>query len=292
MAIVAGIDEAGYGPMLGPLVVGLTAFRVPAEQVNADLWSIFQIGGKSDRKKTPGGVKVADSKALHRGRHGFRILEENLLPFFDIPGERMPSFRGLLERLGMENVSALRAYPWYGEQDVSLPHRANPQRVIDRAVQLRRALEAAGGEFCAARIEILNAAEYNRDVAETGNKSATAAKRVAALLDYLWDNFGLEGIRLVVDKQGGRNKYGEFLSVVLPEWRSPSGQRPTSIISPPRWPRCCASTCASCSCCCSTPTGANACPGCGPPRGMWKTARASWQRSRAHCAMTTLTETC
>ena len=38
MAVVAGIDEAGYGPLLGPLVSTVTVFSVPNELAGQDLW--------------------------------------------------------------------------------------------------------------------------------------------------------------------------------------------------------------------------------------------------------------
>ncbi|MCH8916798.1 MAG: hypothetical protein IIC52_01970 [Proteobacteria bacterium] len=44
MAIVAGIDEAGFGPTLGPLVVSGVAFRVPDDQVDRCLYGLLGNG--------------------------------------------------------------------------------------------------------------------------------------------------------------------------------------------------------------------------------------------------------
>src|SRR5262249_37174349 len=38
MAWLIGIDEAGYGPNLGPLVMSSVAWRVPARLLGANLW--------------------------------------------------------------------------------------------------------------------------------------------------------------------------------------------------------------------------------------------------------------
>jgi len=216
MAIVAGIDEAGYGPMLGPLVVSATAFRVPEEKAADDLWRVLQIGRSTDRRKTRAGVKVADSKELHTGDHGFRLIEENLLPFIRALIGQANGFPGILQDLCAEGRQVLLRRPWYRGRELKLPHKANPQRVIDRTVQLKRALGEARSAFCGARAEVLPAAEFNRDVAETGNKSSTLWKRVGRLIQYLWEEFGGEGVRLVVDKQGGRSKYGVLLRYLFP----------------------------------------------------------------------------
>ncbi len=47
MTVLAGIDEAGYGPTLGPLVVSLAAFRVAGAEAEApgDLWSALGRSG-------------------------------------------------------------------------------------------------------------------------------------------------------------------------------------------------------------------------------------------------------
>ena len=73
--ILVGIDEAGYGPTLGPLCVAISVFRVadpspdkPADKA-PDLWKLLAQGvckapGRSGKTDSKGRIAVADSKAL------------------------------------------------------------------------------------------------------------------------------------------------------------------------------------------------------------------------------------
>ena len=69
--LLAGIDEAGYGPTLGPLCVASSLFRVETHEEGRapDLWKLLERGvcrepGRSGRTDAKGRVAVGDSKAL------------------------------------------------------------------------------------------------------------------------------------------------------------------------------------------------------------------------------------
>ena len=83
--IIAGIDEAGYGPLLGPLVVSATALELGAgpwdgaTTMEAEalpcLWRLLKA---AVAKKTPvrkGRLLIADSKIVHNLNEGNKLLE-------------------------------------------------------------------------------------------------------------------------------------------------------------------------------------------------------------------------
>lgn len=90
--LTIGIDEVGYGPKLGPMVVAAAAARGPL--------------------RAP--VPIADSKKIFSQRRGVRTLEPAVLGF--VPAA---TFDELLGRLGTRLPEA----PWYGTP-LSLPAAA------------------------------------------------------------------------------------------------------------------------------------------------------------------------
>ena len=216
MAYVAGIDEAGYGPLMGPLVVSATAFHVPDDAVDADLWDRFAPDVVRDGRARGSAVRVTDSKRLHRSNGNLRALEDNILPFLGLLGP-MPRGAGkLLERFAGCDDDSLRHYPWYCGADQSIPRHADRKTLRAKQENLSRALRRAGCLLCFAQAQVVDVRTFNREVAALGNKSKIVGWRVASYLAALWEVLGHEEIRVVVDRQGGRKSYGPFLAATLP----------------------------------------------------------------------------
>ena len=79
--LVAGVDEAGLGPLLGPFCMGWAVLSKPVD-AGDDLWSLLQEVVTDDPKRDRERLVVADSKRVFtRNERGFRRLETTVLAF-------------------------------------------------------------------------------------------------------------------------------------------------------------------------------------------------------------------
>ncbi len=246
MALLVGIDEAGYGPHLGPLVVSAAAIEFdeadsdPAPQVAAttddarpdastpdpDLWGPMRHWVRRQAAGASRRVVICDSKeaftSADRDR-GLAILERTVLAFLAASGQRPTNLSDLLaataagEAARDSRSAASDSPPWHRPDELRLPHRAEPADVAGAGEKLARALEAVGGRAARLWVNPAPAVRLNRLMNGSGrNKAQALFALTAELLAALRRFRPACRVRVLMDQHGGRRYYESLLAGVFP----------------------------------------------------------------------------
>jgi ribonuclease HII len=215
--VIAGIDEAGYGPILGPLVAAASAFRIHSVSDPPDLWKLLRrsVAKKATSKKTR--LVVADSKKVFSQNKGVGQLERTVLAFMHQLAGMPASIRDLFlaSKYRFEEIAG--ECPWYHDVDVALPMAGNPREIATMANALSANMADKGVEMPAFRCLPLPETRFNSLIAQTRNKAAVLLCQTFSLLSGLMEEFGREGLITYVDKQGGRGFYRRCLQTSFPQ---------------------------------------------------------------------------
>ena len=225
--ILAGIDEAGYGPLLGPLVVSATAFEVPGDlpvgggnspDAIPCLWQLLRAAVAKKNQGAKSRLLVADSKVVHNLTDGDKLLERAVLTFLRAANPTAPPFTAtsLLPLLSCTNHN-LPAHPWYASFDPPLPYLADPGDLSIALNVLNATLAQTGVRPLALRSAVLAESAYNALVNTTNNKASALVSITLSHLYHLHTTYAHRGLVVVIDKQGGRDHYTNLLLQSFPD---------------------------------------------------------------------------
>jgi hypothetical protein len=207
--LIIGIDEAGYGPLLGPLIVGASVFEYQGNEV-PDFWELLH-GTVSRPGRSAKGLVIGDSKKVYK-RNGLSDLAEGVFGFSKTCGyEYAGDWGDFLDRFGAEKagVKPENQLSWYSSANDGLEARTEKG-------PLAGSLEAANLKFLGYVIRPVFAPEFNA-ILETRNKSELLYDLASELaLEILEKHADHEESVFLCDKQGGRNFYGPQLIETFP----------------------------------------------------------------------------
>ena len=193
-----GIDEAGYGPRLGPLVVGAVRLRGPARGIAQAL--------HPPGEHLPG---VRDSKRLFSG--SLVAIETVALAAAALVRDGPPS---TLSEFIARTPRGLEDHPWYETMALSLPMATSRARVDAAASELERRMKRHGVGLDAVTPTVVLEGAFNEQVERTGNKAEVELHVIERLIRDLVPE-GESGA-ILCDRLGGRKRYGPWLSAQFP----------------------------------------------------------------------------
>jgi hypothetical protein len=220
--VYAGIDEAGYGPMFGPLVIARSVFALQDSTSVSDppsLWSLLN----SVVCKRPGDKKrripINDSKILYQSTTGLHGLERGVLAFLNSAGIRPQSVQQLLEQLAFDAESCQTDLLWYDDPAgwPELPVKVGTKQLEQDRSKLRRHSSRVGVDLVDVGTAVVFEDRFNHLVTSVRSKAGCSWLFVAGHLRALWERFGRHRLWVVVDRQGGRKSYETLLAGLFPE---------------------------------------------------------------------------
>ena len=217
MAFVVGIDEAGYGPTLGPLIVSGAGFRVPDQDVDQNLWKALR-ESCTDKPGRGHRLVIADSKIVYRARGNLAPLERSVLALLAVAGREPATWRTLLRDLADGVIDQLDEYPWYRGADFSLPLAPGVGDIPTRANAVRRDCGAHGIACIVPICEPVLVGRYNELVRATRNKAVVLLMAVQRIIARYLATSPDELVRVYVDRLGGRQHYREALATAFPDY--------------------------------------------------------------------------
>ncbi len=268
MAILVGIDEAGYGPILGPMVVSSTAFTIPDRHLKSDLYSLLANAVTTKKSRLAGRVLITDSKKAYSKSAGIGHLRRTVLaalaagasggggassPGADqsAPNHHPATTAELLEALCPQCCLRLGEYPWY-QKLAETPLGADPDDIHIAAAVLKNTLAANDMNVLGINACCLDVGHYNTMVSAVKNKATVLFTAVSTLIKQAFDNTysspnpdtppmwhhdrgGRDPdsaiLQIIIDRQGGRVNYRNTLARMFPDMQIKIVRQDTAISS-------------------------------------------------------------
>jgi ribonuclease HII len=218
MPWIIGIDEAGYGPNLGPLVMTSVACRVPEDLAGADLWQVLRDAVRRPAEADDGRLLVEDSKVVYSTTRGLEALETGVLATLP-PAPARPdlSLGRYLGWLAPTAAPELAAECWYRGRS-PLPVAAEPAGCGSAAERFAEASGRGQVVWGPVRSVVVCPARFNGVLDRWGSKGAVLGEGLTELLR--WNRAAVNGdeaMSFLIDKHGGRNTYAPMLQDALPD---------------------------------------------------------------------------
>ncbi|HMP80572.1 MAG TPA: hypothetical protein PKD54_14050, partial [Pirellulaceae bacterium] len=245
MAYIVGIDEAGYGPNLGPLVVAGTVWSLDQPGLEGDLYQALQpeVDGNPD---TPG-LTICDSKRLHQAQRGLARLEENVLAIWSRAARGAPCIRGNWPAevgclsggalaLDWQSLQRARSQATFWDDDeagssigppahdewyyllpkkIELPVAGCLDRIRQGVEAFDRATKRAGVSLVRVAFVEISPRQFNELLTRLESKGTLLTGVSLLLARSLLADCSDRPTHVICDKHGGRNRYGHAIRELL-----------------------------------------------------------------------------